>query len=97
MCPLTKAVTYSAMHFAVAVTVAFALTRNWHAALAVGLIEPLVQTLAYTLHEQVWARFSLRRQASTSTPPLDGGSPASDAGPEDTATMAARSVRSPIA
>ncbi len=36
--------------------VAFALTRNWHAALAIGLIEPLVQTVAYSMHERVWAR-----------------------------------------
>jgi uncharacterized membrane protein len=37
-------------------TVAFALTRNWHAALAIGLIEPLVQTVAYSMHERAWAR-----------------------------------------
>lgn len=55
-----KTLTYSAMHFAVAITVAFALTRSWKAALAIGLIEPLVQTVAYTLHERVWERLGLR-------------------------------------
>ncbi len=51
-----KTVSYAMMHLAVAMTVAFALTRNWHAALAIGLVEPFVQTLAYSLHERAWAR-----------------------------------------
>jgi uncharacterized membrane protein len=53
---LIKTMTYSLMHFTVAIAVAFALTRNWHAALAIGMIEPAVQTLAYTFHERVWER-----------------------------------------
>ena len=51
-----KTVTYGVMHFTVAVLVAFALTRDWHAALAIGLIEPVFQTLAFAVHERVWAR-----------------------------------------
>lgn len=51
-----KPVTYSIMHFLVAVGVAFALTRDWRIALGVGLIEPVVQTVAYTLHEAAWER-----------------------------------------
>lgn len=51
-----KTLTYSMMHFTVAISVAFALTGSWQAALAIGLIEPLVQTLAYTLHENAWAK-----------------------------------------
>lgn len=35
-----KTMTYSLMHLSVAMTVAFLLTRSWHAALAIGLIEP---------------------------------------------------------
>lgn len=53
---LIKTLTYSLMHFTVAIAVAFALTRNWHAALAIGMIEPAVQTLAYTFHERLWER-----------------------------------------
>lgn len=52
---LLKTGTYGVMHFAVAILVAFALTRNWHIALAVGVVEPLVQTLAFALHERLWA------------------------------------------
>lgn len=50
-----KPVTYSIMHLCVAVTVAFVLTRDWRIALGVGVIEPMVQTLAYMLHEKAWS------------------------------------------
>lgn len=69
-----KTLTYSLMHFAVAITVAFALTRSWKAALAIGMIEPLVQTVAYTLHERVWARAG--RAAAERTPDQEILSPA---------------------
>lgn len=51
-----KTLSYSLMHLTVAITVAFALTRDWRAALAIGLIEPLFQTLAFAVHERVWDR-----------------------------------------
>ncbi|WP_273144116.1 DUF2061 domain-containing protein [Oceanicaulis alexandrii] len=51
-----KPVTYGLMHLIVAISVAYALTQNWKAALAIGLIEPAVQTLAYTVHERAWSR-----------------------------------------
>ena len=51
-----KAVTYAVMHWCVAMTVAYLLTGNWRAALAIGLVEPAVQTVAYTLHERAWSR-----------------------------------------
>ncbi|MFN7163305.1 MAG: DUF2061 domain-containing protein [Hyphomonas sp.] len=54
--PALKTLTYSLMHFTVAISVAYALTASWQAALAIGLIEPLVQTIAYTLHERAWER-----------------------------------------
>ena len=40
-------------------------TQDWRAALAVGLIEPAVQTVAYVVHDRVWARIE-RGQASAS-------------------------------
>ncbi|MDP3495203.1 MAG: DUF2061 domain-containing protein [Hyphomonadaceae bacterium] len=50
-----KPVTYSLMHLMVAITVAYALTRDWRIALGVGVIEPIVQTVAYILHEKAWS------------------------------------------
>jgi len=55
-----KTVSYSLMHLTVAVTVAFALTRDWRAALAIGMIEPIFQTVAFAVHERVWARIAAR-------------------------------------
>ena len=51
-----KTLSYAMMHLVVAMSVAFALTGSWAAALAIGLIEPAVQTIAYTIHERVWTR-----------------------------------------
>jgi uncharacterized membrane protein len=53
---LLKTCTYAVMHFTVAIIVAYALTRDWRLALAVGVAEPLVQTFAFALHEKLWAR-----------------------------------------
>tara|TARA_E500000318_G_scaffold80993_1_gene76202 strand:+ start:446 stop:676 length:231 start_codon:yes stop_codon:yes gene_type:complete len=53
-----KPLTYGVMHLIVAISVAYALTQNWKASLAIGLIEPAVQTIAYTFHERAWAKKS---------------------------------------
>ncbi|WP_374573265.1 DUF2061 domain-containing protein [Phenylobacterium sp.] len=58
---LQKTLSYAAMHLTVAFAVAFALTRNWQAALAIGMVEPLFQTAAFALHERAWARADARR------------------------------------
>jgi uncharacterized membrane protein len=51
-----KTASYALMHLVVAFAVAYALTADWRAALAIGLIEPLFQTFAFAAHERVWAR-----------------------------------------
>ena len=53
---LLKTASYCAMHFTVAILVAYALTRNWGVALAVGVVEPLVQTAFFALHEKLWSK-----------------------------------------
>lgn len=60
-----KIASYGVVHFVVAVLVTFALTRNWQLALAVGVIEPFVQTVAYGLHDRLWHRIDRRRRLST--------------------------------
>lgn len=50
-----KTASWSLVHMTVAIAVAYALTQNWRAALAVGLIEPVFQTIAFALHERAWA------------------------------------------
>ena len=56
-----KTVTYGLMHFTVAVSVAFALTQDICTALAIGVIEPLVQTVFFTIHDRIWSRIEERR------------------------------------
>ena len=53
---ILKTATYGVMHLTVAIAVAYALTRDWRIALAVGIVEPIVQTFAFAIHERLWAR-----------------------------------------
>jgi len=71
-----KTATYAVMHFVVAIAVAFVLTGSWQLALAIGLVEPFVQTFAFAIHERAW-----NKATSTPTPseglaatPLSGAS-----------------------
>jgi uncharacterized membrane protein len=57
---LMKTATYAVMHFTVAISVAYALTRSWKVALAVGLVEPAAQTVAFAIHERLWAAHAAR-------------------------------------
>jgi uncharacterized membrane protein len=57
-----KTMTYAVMHFSVAVTVAYAVSGNWKTALAIGTLEPLVQTIAYMAHERAWEKYTPRVQ-----------------------------------
>ena len=57
---LMKTATYCCMQFVVAIAVAYALTRNWTAALAIGVVEPFVQTFFFALHDRFWARYDGR-------------------------------------
>lgn len=64
-----KTLTYGIIHFAVAIAVAYALTRDWRAALAIGIVEPFVQMFAFAAHERVWAaRGRLQARVSTVAP-----------------------------
>lgn len=52
-----KTATYSVTHMIVAIAVAYAISGSWMVALGIGLIEPMVQTVAYHFHEQTWRKF----------------------------------------
>ncbi len=66
---LAKTLTYCLMHFTVAIAVAYALTGNWGIALSIGIVEPLVQTVFFNMHERGWnkARTNHHRRV------MDGG------------------------
>jgi len=49
-----KTASYAIMHLVVAILVAYALTLDWRKALAIGIVEPFVQTFAFALHGRFW-------------------------------------------
>lgn len=51
-----KTGSYAVMHLMVAITVAYLLTQDWRAALAIGIVEPFVQTIAFYFHDKAWSR-----------------------------------------
>ncbi len=62
-----KTGSYAVMHFIVAIAVAYALTQDWRTALAVGIVEPVVQTVAFYFHDKAWSK----RQASSHVTPSE--------------------------
>ena len=59
-----KIASYGVMHLVVAMLVAFAITRDWRMALAIGVVEPFFQTIAYSFHDRIWHRIERRRMGS---------------------------------
>ena len=49
-----KTASYGITHITVATAVAYALTGNLAAAIGIGLIEPIIQTGVFTVHEYLW-------------------------------------------
>lgn len=53
---VAKTCSYSVMHMVVAIMVAYVLSGDWVIAISIGLVEPMVQTVFYFFHENVWGR-----------------------------------------
>lgn len=54
---MLKTITFAAVHFSVAFTVAYLLTGNIGVSSMLALVEPMCNTVAYYFHEKVWERF----------------------------------------
>lgn len=61
---IAKTGTYCILHITVATAVAYALSGDWRVALGIGLIEPLVQTGVFYLHESAWESRSFRERVA---------------------------------
>lgn len=61
---LAKTGTYCILHITVATAVAYALSGDWRVALAIGLIEPVVQTAVFYMHETAWESHSFRERVA---------------------------------
>lgn len=64
--PLVKTASFAIIHFTVAFGLAYALTGNAVLSGSLALIEPVVNTVAFYLHELVWTR--LRRPFASPAP-----------------------------
>ena len=53
---LLKTISYGIIHIVVATLVAYSLTGNMAVALGIGLIEPIVQTFVFSVHELIWEK-----------------------------------------
>ena len=60
-----KTASYAIMHLVVATLVAYALTLDWRKALAIGIVEPFVQTFAFALHDRYWRRREQKQALSS--------------------------------
>ena len=64
-----KIASYGVMHLVVAIIVAFAITRDWRLALAVGIVEPFFQTIRFKTiavfynNPLVWEAFGYEGEA----------------------------------
>ncbi len=53
---MSKTMSFAAVHFTVAFTVAYLMSGSVLVGGAIALVEPVVNTIAYHFHEQVWSR-----------------------------------------
>jgi uncharacterized membrane protein len=61
---MIKTMSFATVHFTVAFTVAYLMSGSILIGGAIALVEPMVNTIAYHFHEQVWDRLDRReRQA----------------------------------
>lgn len=56
MISILKTGTYYFMHMLVVMGITYAVTRDWHVATTISLLEPVVQTLFFSLHDLAWRR-----------------------------------------
>lgn len=63
-----KSTTYCLTHITVATTIAYAISGNLAAAMTIGLLEPVVQSFVFALHEWLWEH----PQPALTPTPLNG-------------------------
>lgn len=61
---MIKTMTFALVHMTVAFTVVYLMTGNMLAGGAVALVEPACNTVAYAMHERLWARWRARKDGA---------------------------------
>ncbi len=59
--PFNKTLSFTIMHFSVAIAVVYSLTGDWMLSSLVALIEPCVNSFAYYIHENVWQKMEINK------------------------------------
>lgn len=59
---MTKTISFAAVHFTVAFSVAYMMSGSLLVGGAIALVEPAINTVAYYFHEQVWSRLGRAEQ-----------------------------------
>lgn len=59
---MTKTMSFAAVHFTVAFSVAYLLSGSVLVGGAIALVEPMINTVAYHFHEMAWRRAEKRRE-----------------------------------
>jgi uncharacterized membrane protein len=65
---MLKTLSFAGVHFTVAFTVGYLMTGSVLVGGALALVEPAVNTVAYYLHEKVWARVAVRQRVTPRRP-----------------------------
>lgn len=58
---MTKTITFAAVHFSVAFSVAYVMTGSAVIGGAIAMIEPAINTVAYYFHEKAWKRIEVNQ------------------------------------
>ena len=58
---MIKTMSFAALHFSVAFSVAYILTGDLLIGGAMAMIEPTINTVAYYFHERVWVKMSVKQ------------------------------------
>lgn len=53
---MTKTISFAAVHYSIAFTVAYLMTGSVLIGGAIALVEPAINTVAYHFHEKIWQR-----------------------------------------
>jgi len=64
---MTKTVTFAAIHFSIATTLAYALTGDFLLGSLIALIEPSINTVAFYAHERVWRKVPVLKRIGPMT------------------------------
>ncbi|AJQ92628.1 DUF2061 domain-containing protein [Gynuella sunshinyii] len=60
-----KTLTFAMTHFTVAFTVAYILSGSLLVGGIIALVEPAVNTVAYTIHERIWENLRQKKQQAS--------------------------------